>query len=394
MLPGNPAISLVKVAEGLADPVSVAAAPDGSGRLFVVERVGRIRIVQNGELLEAPFLDLRDLVRYDHLEQGLLGLAFHPNYAENGRFYIYYTDWLTNGDSFLVEYHVSDDPNQADPASARVLLTHDQPYINHAGGTLHFGPDGSLYLAMGDGGLAGDPYRNAQDLSNLLGKLLRIDVEVDGGRPYRIPADNPFLGQVLASPAAQQAAQNGSYWPAARPEIWAYGLSNPWQFSFDPATGDLYIPDRGQNSWEEINFQPAGSAGGWNYGWPLLEASHCYLAANACGQSGVPPVAEYEHSQGNCEITGIGVYRGQAFPRLNGIYFSADRCSGTFWGLTRTESGAWAFAELGGTDLQVIGAGTDEAGELYVTACTCEDKRGYNPQANPGGSVWRLVAVE
>lgn len=181
VLPGIPVLQLVQVAGGLADPVHVAAPHDGSGRLFIVERVGRIRIVQHDELLAAPFLDINALVRYDSLEQGLLGLAFHPNYAENGRFFVYYTDWRTNGDSFLVEYRVSDDPNRADPASAKVLLTHDQPYVNHNGGTLQFGPDGYLYVAQGDGGLAGDPYGNAQDRSSLLGKLLRIDVDAAQG---------------------------------------------------------------------------------------------------------------------------------------------------------------------------------------------------------------------
>lgn len=393
-LPGSPAIQLVKVAEGLADPVNVAAPADGSGRLFVVERVGRIRIVQDGELLPEPFLDIKEIVKYDYLEQGLLGLAFHPDYAANGRFFVYYTDWRTNGDSFLVEYHVSDDPNLADPESARVLLTHDQPYVNHNGGTIHFGPDGYLYVTMGDGGLAGDPYRNAQDLSNLLGKILRIDVNTEGARAYGIPEDNPFVRQVIESPAAEEAAQDGSYLPDARQEIWAYGLRNAWQFSFDSATGDLYIADVGQNRWEEINFQPAGSAGGLNYGWPIMEGTHCYPEDSECGTSGVPPVAEYEHVEESCSITGIGVYHGSVSTSLDGIYFNADYCSGKFWGLVRDEAGAWAYAELLDTELQISGGGADEAGELYVTACTCEYDRAYDPEEALGGSVWRLVAAD
>jgi glucose/arabinose dehydrogenase/uncharacterized cupredoxin-like copper-binding protein len=393
-LPGNPSVALVKVAEGLADPVNVAAPTDGSGRLFVVERIGRIRIVQEGELLEEPFLDIQEIVKTDFLEQGLLGLAFHPDFAQNGRFFVYYTDWRTNGDTFLVEYHVSDDPNLADPESARVLLTDDQPYVNHNGGTIHFGPDGYLYVAKGDGGLAGDPYRNAQDLSSRLGKILRIDVDVEGDRAYRIPDDNPFNGQVIDSPSAEEAAQNGSYLPDARPEIWAYGLRNPWQFSFDSATGDLYIADVGQNMWEEVNFQASGSVGGWNFGWPLMEGSHCYPEESNCGMLGAQPVAEYDHSDGSCSITGVGVYRGQVSTNLDGIYFYSDYCSGKVWGLTRDEAGAWIQAQLLDTELQISGAGSDEAGELYVTACTCEYDRGYDPLEDPGGTVWRLVAAD
>lgn len=391
-LPGDPAIALVKVADGLADPVNVAAPPDGSGRLFIVERIGRIRILQDGQLLPEPFLDITNIVKTDFLEQGLLGLAFHPDYAENGRFFVDYVDWRTNGDTHVVEYTVSDDPNVADPESARVIFSQDQPFVNHNGGTIHFGPDGYLYVAMGDGGLAGDPYRNAQSLDTLLGKILRLDV--DAAAPaYGIPADNPFTRGVVPSSGASQAAQGGGYLPAARPEIWAYGLRNPWQFSFDSATGDLYIADVGQNEWEEINVQPAGAAG-WNFGWPFLEASHCYLPGSACGPIGVQPVAEYAHGEDNCSITGVGVYRGQRSAALDGIYFASDYCSGKFWGLARDGSDAWAFAELLDTGLQVSGAGSDEAGELYVTSCTCEFQRGYDPEAELGGAVWQLMAAD
>jgi glucose/arabinose dehydrogenase len=399
-LPGEPAIQLVQVAGGLIDPVNVAAPLDGSGRLFIVERVGRIRIVQDGELLEEPFLDITAEVKTDFLEQGLLGLAFHPSYAENGRFFVYYIDYRTNGDSFLVEFSVSeDDPNVADPASARVLLTHDQPFINHNGGTVKFGPDGYLYWVMGDGGMAGDPYKNAQDLSNLLGKILRIDVDVDngpGGRPgYAIPEDNPFAGQVIFSTEANNLAQDGSYIPDARPEIYAYGLRNPWEFSFDRDTGDLYIADVGQNAWEEINFLPAGSEPGANFGWPILEGSNCYPPGAECSAFGVLPVAEYENSSDvGCSITGIGSYRGEEFPNLDGIYFVSDFCTGIVWGLTRGEDGVWHFAELLDTSLLVTGAGEDEAGDLYVAACNCQFGRNYDPYADPGGTVWRIVAAD
>jgi uncharacterized cupredoxin-like copper-binding protein len=227
-----------------------------------------------------------------------------------------------------------------------------------------------------------------------LGKILRIDVNVEGNQAYRIPDDNPFQGQVIYSPVAGVMAQDGSYQPDARPEIWAYGLRNPWQFSFDSSTGDLYIANVGQNMWEEINFQPAGSEGGWNYGWPMMEGAHCYLDDGECGSPGVLPVAEFSHDDGNCSITGIGTYRGAISTSLDGIYFASDFCSGKVWGLTRDDSDAWAFAELLDTELQVTGAGADEAGELYITACSCDFARSYDPLENPGGTVWRLVAAD
>ncbi len=412
-LPGNVAIQLVKVVGGLVDPVNVVNAGDGSGRLFVVQRTGQILIIDHdGTLLEEPFLDISALVKIDHQEQGLLGLAFHPDYANNGLFYIYYSDFRTNGDHFLVERKVSaDDPNRADPESARVLLSEEDPFTNHNGGTLHFGPDGYLYLSIGDGGSAGDPYDNAQDLSTVLGKILRIDVNTQGGEPYAIPADNPFAGGgIIAEPVAGQLAQTGDYRPDARREIWAYGLRNPWQFAFDRATGDLYITDVGQNRWEEVNFQPAGDPGGQNYGWDRLESAHCYPPAafappgtpvpvdeaTTCDPVGVPPVAEYNHDDGSCSITGLGVYRGSTSPSLDGIYFNADYCSGKFWGLQRDEAGQWVYQELLQTALRPTGAGQDEAGELYVTSCaTCgSGGRRYDPYADPQGEVWRLVAAD
>jgi glucose/arabinose dehydrogenase len=397
-LPGDPQIELVLVAEGLVDPVNVAAPNDGSGRIFIVERVGTIRIVENEQLLDEPFLDISSDMKIDFLEQGLLGLAFHPDYEENGRFFVNYTDYRTSGDTFIVEFTVSDDdPNQADPDSARVLLTFDQPFVNHNGGTMRFGPDGYLYIASGDGGMAGDPYRNAQNLNTLLGALLRIDVDVNaeeqGG--YGIPDDNPFVGQVLFSSEANQMAQDGSYVPNARPEIWAYGLRNPWQFSFDSQTGDLYIADVGQREWEEINFQPAGSEGGQHYGWPMLEGSHCYPPDSDCYPFGELPVAEYQNTTGvGCSITGIGVYRGEVSTDLDGIYFVSDYCSGIFWGLVLDENDEWHFAELIETDLMIAGAGEGEDGELYVAACACQFGRDYDPYADPNGTVWRIVAAD
>jgi glucose/arabinose dehydrogenase len=399
-LPGNPSIQLVKVADGLIDPINAAAPNDGTGRIFIVERVGRIRILdQDGTLLEDPFLDITEAVKIDFLEQGLLGLAFHPDFANNGRFYVYYSDYNTQGHPFLVEYTVSaDDPNQADPDSARVLFDFDDPYVNHNGGDLHFGPDGYLYVSIGDGGLAGDPFGNAQRLDTPLGKILRIDVDTTTeGAPYGIPADNPFTGQLITLEEANQRAQTGAYHPAARPEIWAYGLRNPWQFNFDPETGDLYIADVGQVTWEEINFQPAGSPGGRNYGWDIQEASHCYPATvEECprSQMGALPVAEYKHGKDGCSITGIGVYRGEEFASLDGIYFNSDWCTGKVWGLERGDDGTWIYQQLLDTGLLVTGSGTDEAGNLYATACACEFSRQYDPFENPQGTVWRIVAAD
>lgn len=399
-IPGNPQVQLVKIADGLADPINIAAPDDDSGRIFVVERVGRIRIIdKDGQLLDEPFLDIADQVKTDFLEQGLLGLAFHPDYKDNGRFFVYYNDYQTVGDNFLAEFQVSkDDPNKADPDSERLLLTQDKPFVNHNGGSIHFGPDGYLYVAMGDGGLAGDPYDNAQKVDVWLGKILRLDVDVDaeGPVPYGIPQDNPFAGTgvVLPSSQASQMAQDGSYHPAAKREICNWGLRNPWQFRFDPKTGDLYIADVGQNVWEEVNVVPGDQPCGHNFGWDFNEGGHCYPASlESCDKIGQLPVAEYQHN-GGCSITGIGVYRGDTSTDLDGIYFNSDYCSGSIYGLVQGDDGTWIDQVLLDTDLSVTGSGQDAAGELYATSCNCVYGKSYNPEANPSGAVWHLVQAD
>jgi glucose/arabinose dehydrogenase len=338
-------LELQPVISGLEMPVGIAHAGDGSGRLFVLEKVGRIRVVRDGALLPAPFLDISDRVGSSGSEQGLLGLAFHPGYAQNGLFFVNYTDRA--GDTVVSRFSLGADPARADPASEVVLLALEQPAANHNGGHLAFGPDGYVYIGTGDGGASGDRFGNGQNGATLLGAMLRLDV--DGGEPYAVPPGNPFLDD-----------------PGVRDEIWAIGLRNPWRYSFDRLTGELYIADVGQNQYEEVNVQPAGSPGGENYGWPIMEASHCFPESQTCSQEGlILPVVEYDHGQG-CSVTGGYVYRGETFPSLRGIYLFGDYCSGRIWGLARSAGGTWQAAELAQTDLRISSFGEDEAGELYV----------------------------
>lgn len=342
--------SLTEVASNLARPIYLTNAGDGSNRLFVLEQAGRIMLIADGVVQDIPFLDIRNKVSQEILtsysEQGLLGLTFHPDYAENGQFFVHYSD--TGGDTVIARYRVSpDNPNTADPTSEEIIFTHPQPYRNHNGGQIEFGPDGYLYIALGDGGSQGDPQNNAQNPVSLLGKILRVDV--DSGSPYGIPADNPI------------ATVN----PNLAPEIWAMGLRNPYRFSFDRARGDLYIADVGQNQWEEINFQEAGSPGGQNYGWRIYEGNHRYT--NEADPSGmIWPIAEYDHSNG-CSVTGGYVYRGEALPALQGVYFYGDWCSGQIWATYPDAQGAWQTIQFKtGTGLSISAFGEDDDGELYV----------------------------
>jgi glucose/arabinose dehydrogenase len=321
------------VVSGLERPVDLQ--PDGSGRLFIIEKVGRIRIFQNGQLLEQPFLDIDDRVGSFGNEQGLLGLAFHPQYAQNGRFFVNYTD--TNGDNVIARFQVSSDPNVADPNSEVRLLTVPDPFPNHNGGVLAFGPDGFLYAGLGDGGAAGDPFGNAQKTDVLLGKVLRLDV--DSAEPYAVPSDNPYGN-----------------------EVWAYGLRNPWRMSFDRATGDLYIGDVGQGAWEEIDFLPAGTGAGTNFGWDYREGAHDYEGGGPAGM--VDPIAEYSHPEGGCSVTGGYVYRG-AMTEWNGVYLYGDYCTGFIWGLIQV-NGGWQEQQLFDVDFTITSFGQDETGEVYA----------------------------
>lgn len=331
------------VTNGLKAPVGIANAGDGSGRLFILEQAGQIRVLEGETLLPEPFLDISKQVGCCG-ERGLLGLAFHPRYAENGEFFVNYTD--LDGNTVIARFRVSaEDRNKADPSSEQRLMYVRQPYPNHNGGAVVFGPDGYLYLGLGDGGSGGDPQGYGQSTSTLLGKILRIDV--DGGNPYAIPADNPFV--------------NGG----GLIEIWAYGLRNPWRIAFDPQTWDLYIADVGQNAWEEINFLAAGSPAGANFGWNYREGSHPYQGSPPANLPLIDPVAEYSHDQG-CSVTGGVVYRGSALRDWQGVYLYGDYCSGNVWGLVRNPLGAWLNGLLFETGGTITSFGVDEAREVYL----------------------------
>ena len=363
---------------GFNQPVHLTHAGDGSGRLFVVEQSGVIRIVQGGVLQPTPFLNITGRVKSGG-EEGLLSAAFPPGFTTKKYFYVYYTN--RNGDNQVSRFHLTSDNNVADPAREdRIIYFNHPTFSNHNGGQIAFGPEGYLYIGTGDGGGGGDPFGNAQNLQSLLGKLLRIAVEQRSAGPtgpwhsylpaifqstpgpaYRIPPDNPFVNN-----------------PGVLPEIWALGLRNPWRFSFDRQTGDLYIGDVGQNTWEEVDFQPIAAGGGQNYGWNIMEGAHCFTNST-CSSTGLTlPVAEYDHTLG-CSVTGGGVYRGSTFPGLQGIYFFADFCSGRIWGQRHT-AGLWQKQVLLTVPHNISTFGEDEAGNLYYADRT-------------GGVVYRIEQV-
>ena len=340
--PRNVSLDLEAVAEGFEAPLGVTHAGDGSGRLFVVEQTGSIHILSDGEVLDEPFLDVGESIVAGG-EQGLLGLAFHPAHRRNGRFFINYTD--VNGDTVVAEVQTSNDPNIADAGSVTPLLQIDQPFANHNGGHLAFGPDGYLYIATGDGGSAGDPEGNGQNTDALLGKLLRVDV--DSGDPYGIPEDNPFAGG------------------GGAPEVWAYGLRNPWRFSFDTETDELWIADVGQGDFEEIN-KSRPDRGGLNYGWNVMEGRECFEGGDCDPDDTVLPISGYTHDSG-CSVTGGYVYRGTESPALTGGYIFGDYCSGAIWGIDARTRNFTDPVELMQSGLSISSFGLDEDGELYLT---------------------------
>lgn len=324
--------------------MDIQPANDGSDRLFIVEKNGVIRVYENGQPLTTPFLDISDRVNEGGNEMGLLGLAFHPDYEKNGYFYVNYT--AAGGHTRISRFQSGG--NSADKNSETLLLLIEQPYQNHNGGALAFGPDGHLYAALGDGGNAGDPQKNGQNPKSLLGKILRLDVT--NGGPYAIPADNPFGN-----------------------EVWAYGLRNPWRISFDKLTGDLWIGDVGQNKWEEIDYLPRHWGGGANFGWSVMEGSRAYDGEPQSGM--LLPAAEYSHAEGGCSVTGGYVYRG-GMPEWDGIYLYGDYCSGKIWGLILAD-GLWQSRLLFETGTTITTFGQDESGEIYF--------------ASDNGAIYRLM---
>ena len=346
--PAGLTVDLQTVVDGLKAPLAATSAGDGSGRIFVLQQGGQIRIVRDGALVPTPFLDIADRITSGG-ERGLLGLAFHPSYPTDPRFFVNYTD--AKGDTEVSSFTVDPGkPDAADPASEVKLLHITQPYANHNGGAVDFGPDGFLYISTGDGGSGGDPHGNGQSLETLLGKILRIDVDrTDGDKVYAIPPGNPFVGR-----------------SDALPEIFLYGLRNPWRISFDRATGDLWIGDVGQNAWEEVDVARAGTSG-QNYGWNTMEGNHCFRPPSDCIKGGLTlPVAEYGHDAG-CTVIGGNVYRGSAQPALIGGYLFGDYCSGTLWAIDPAGDELRDPTVVFEGSLSLSSFGEDEAGELYAT---------------------------
>jgi glucose/arabinose dehydrogenase len=341
-----PTLTLNPIISGLSGPVDLQFPNDGSGRMFIVQQPGSIRIATNGSLLSTSFLDITNEVDFGG-EKGLLGLAFHPQFTQNHFFYIHY-DRVFGGQmqSVIAEYRVSaSDPNQADATSERILLTVNQPFTNHKGGQIAFGPDGFLYIGLGDGGSENDPLLNGQNLQTLLAKMLRIDVDhQSGGLQYAIPPTNPFVSG------------------GGLPEIWAYGLRNPWRFSFERGGGRLFAGDVGQDSFEEIDILESGK----NYGWSVMEGMHCFHPPSGCDTSGLSlPIAEYSHSEGDAVMGGY-VYKGTMIPSLSGAYIFGDFGSGTIWKLVEAPPGTWTRTKLLSSGRSLSSFGQDVAGEVYV----------------------------
>jgi glucose/arabinose dehydrogenase len=418
-LPRTPAkLALVKVADGFNDPVGVAVADDGSGRIFVVERVGRVKIVMpDGKVAAEPFLDLTKTnplgseVQTGFVEQGLWSIAFHPRFRENGYVYAHFSSLPFNGASLVTRYTVDrSSPNQMTAEqvnkTVKVLMNIPQPFYNHYGGRIAFGPDGMLYIGKGDGGWEGDPLDSGQRLDTHLGKMLRINVDTPDDVPYEKPKDNPFVQADRPQMMNLFGISEEGFSKikiGAKPEIWAYGLRNPYMFHFDPRSGDLFIADVGQNHWEEINWQPRSSKGGENYGWKLNMASKCHPLTGAndkCPNVGVLPVAEYPHQEPypgapkltdgwGCSAQGLGVAN---YGGMEKTYIVGDWCSGRVWGIAWDQgANKWQMQELMQAPFQFTAGATDQDGFVLATNCYCFYTDDKGPTANPPGALWRLM---
>ncbi|MET0517269.1 MAG: PQQ-dependent sugar dehydrogenase [Burkholderiaceae bacterium] len=421
MIPGAPKVALVKVADGFNDPVGVTAANDGSGRIFVVERVGRVRVVsKDGKVQKEPFLDLTNFnplgsdVQTGFVEQGLWSIALHPKFKQNGHVFVHYASLPFNGASIIARFTV--DPKSPDRISkeqliksTKVLMNIPQPYYNHYGGMITFGPDGKLYIGKGDAGWEGDPLDAGQRLDVHWGKLLRIDVDTPDDQPYAIPKDNPFARadrpqlMSLFGITEQGFAANKI---GSKPEIWAYGLRNPYMFHFDRKSGDLFIADVGQNHWEEIDWQPAASKGGENYGWKMNQGAHCHPTSGpgeVCPQVGILPVAEYPHqepypggpkqtSNYGCSVQGLGVANYGGFDKA---YLAGDWCTGILWAVAWDKSAQkWQLQNLLQATLQFTAGNVDEDGYVLATNCYCFYTDDKGPTANPQGALWRVMPAD
>jgi glucose/arabinose dehydrogenase len=417
-IPGNPKLSLVKVADGFNDPVGVSVANDGTGRIFVVERVGRVKVVgSDGKVQQQPFLDLTKTnplgseVQTGFVEQGLWSIAFHPKFKDNGYVYVHYSSLPFNGASIVARYTLDKaSPNEITKdqmnKSVKVIMNIPQPYYNHYGGRIAFGPDGMLYIGKGDGGWEGDPLDAGQTMSTHLGKLLRINVDTPDNVPYSVPEDNPFARADYPRMMSLFGVTEEGFSKikiGVKPEIWAYGLRNPYMFHFDAKSGDLFIADVGQNSFEEINWQPKSSKGGENYGWKYNQASHCHptLSANdKCPIVGVLPVAEYPHQEPypggqkltdgwGCSAQGMGVAN---YGGMDKTYIVGDWCSGRVWGIAWDGNAKkWQMQELMQATFQFTAGAPDEKGYILAVNCFCFYTDDKGPVQNPPGALWRLT---
>lgn len=421
VIPGAPKLALAKVADGFNDPVGVTAANDGSGRIFVVERVGKVRVVnKDGSVEKAPFLDLTNFnplgtdVATGFVEQGLWSIAFHPRFKDNGFVFVHYSSLPFNGASLVMRFTVDKaSPNVITKEqlvkSAKGIMNIPQPYYNHYGGMITFGADGYLYIGKGDGGWEGDPLNAGQNLNTLLSKILRIDVDTPDDVAYAIPKSNPLAKadrtQLMSlfgiTEQGFTANQIGS-----RPETWAYGLRNPYSFHFNKRTNDLFIADVGQNHWEEINWQPASSKGGENYGWKHNQGSHCHPTTGPgekCPIVGMLPVAEYPHQEPypggpkltagyGCSVQGLGVAN---YGGLQDTYLAGDWCSGRLWGVAWDgKAKKWNLQEFGQTQLQFTSGNVDADGFVLAVNCYCFYTDDKGPVANPKGALWRVLPAD